>query len=429
MNNDKYLSVGALTRYLKYKFDVDEHLRTVYLKGEISNLKKHTTGHFYFSIKDENSKISAIMFNRNTKDLSFNPEDGMKVLVKGRVSIYEATGNYQIYVEQMEEDGLGNLYVLFEKLKKDLKQEGLFDDANKKPIPKIPDCVGIVTAPTGAAIKDILSTIKRRYPICKTILFPALVQGENAALDIVNKIKMANHYDIDVLIVGRGGGSIEDLWPFNEECVARAIYESKVPVISAVGHEIDYTIADFVADLRAPTPTGAAEIAVPNMYDLKKLLGQYQIRASEYIVKNLNYKKLKLEKMKDSFILKNPMILFDNKKQYFDTLIEKININIDHIISYQKQKLDQLKMSYIFKRPEMIYDKQKEKLKNDIVKLELINPLKVLKRGYSLTYHENSIISSVKDITKGSQIMIRLANGQIGAQVTSIKEENDGKEG
>lgn len=428
MNNDKYLSVGALTKYLKYKFDTDEHLRTVYLKGEISNLKKHTTGHFYFSIKDESSKINAIMFNRNTQNLVFDPEDGMKVLIKGRISIYEATGNYQIYVEEMEEDGLGNLYILFEKLKKDLKKEGLFDSSHKKPIPKIPDCVGIVTAPTGAAIKDILSTIKRRYPICKTILFPALVQGENAAADIVNKIKMANQYDIDVLIVGRGGGSIEDLWPFNEECVARAIYESHVPIISAVGHEIDYTIADFVADLRAPTPTGAAEIAVPNMYDLKKLLGQYQIRASEYIVKKLSYNRLALDKISGSFVLKNPMILFDNKKQYFDTLIEKIHVNIEHVITSKKQKLDQLKISYIFKKPAIIYEKQKEKLKNDIIKLELINPLKILKRGYSLTYHEDSIINSVKDITKGNHITIRLADGQIGASVTSIKEENDGKE-
>ena len=278
MNQDKYLTVSAVTKYLKFKFDTDEHLRTVFLKGEISNFKAHTTGHFYFSLKDEGSKINAIMFSTNAKKINFSPSEGMKVLVVGRISVYEATGGYQIYVEKMEQDGLGNLYIAFEKLKQDLAKEGLFDAAHKKTIPKIPMRIGIVTAPTGAAIKDILSTIKRRFPICETILFPALVQGENAASDIANKIDMAANYEIDTLIVGRGGGSIEDLWPFNEEIVARAIYHSKVPVISAVGHEIDYTISDFVSDLRAPTPTGAAEIAVPNMIDLVKHIEKLKFR-------------------------------------------------------------------------------------------------------------------------------------------------------
>ncbi len=428
MNDDKYLSVGALTKYLKYKFDTDEHLRNVFLKGEISNLKKHTTGHYYFSIKDENSKINAIMFSRNTKQLNFNPEDGMKVRIKGRISIYENTGSYQIYVEEMEEDGLGNLYILFEKLKKDLEKEGLFDPKNKKPIPKIPEKVGIVTAPTGAAIKDILSTIKRRFPICKTILFPALVQGENAKEDIANKIKLANNYDIDVLIIGRGGGSIEDLWPFNEECVARAIYESKIPIISAVGHEIDYTIADFVADLRAPTPTGAAEIAVPSMYDLEKLLGQYQIRASEAITKKINYSKLQLESITGSFVIKNPMVMFENKRQYLDSLIEKINRDIYYLLDNKKQYFKNIQKSYLFKNPKMIYENQKEKLKNDIIKLDLVNPLNILKRGYSLTYKEEKVITNIKNIKIGDTISIRLEKAKLEAKITSIKEEKHGKE-
>lgn len=428
MNDDKYLSVGALTKYLKYKFDTDEHLRNVFLKGEISNLKKHTTGHYYFSIKDENSKINAIMFSRNTKQLNFNPEDGMKVRIKGRISIYENTGSYQIYVEEMEEDGLGNLYILFEKLKKDLEKEGLFDPKNKKPIPKIPEKVGIVTAPTGAAIKDILSTIKRRFPICKTILFPALVQGENAKEDIANKIKLANNYDIDVLIIGRGGGSIEDLWPFNEECVARAIYESKIPIISAVGHEIDYTIADFVADLRAPTPTGAAEIAVPSMYDLEKLLGQYQIRASEAITKKINYSKLQLESITGSFVIKNPMVMFENKRQYLDSLIEKVNRDIYYLLDNKKQYFKNIQKSYLFKNPKMIYENQKEKLKNDIIKLDLVNPLNILKRGYSLTYKEEKVITNIKNIKIGDTISIRLEKAKLEAKITSIKEEKYGKE-
>lgn len=270
--SNKYLTVSVINRYLKDQFDRNEHLRVVFLKGEISNFKGHTTGHLYFSLKDENSRISAIMFSSYAKKLTFVPADGKKVLVTGRIGVYEATGSYQIYVDDMQEDGVGNLYLAYEKLKSDLEKEGLFDVKYKQPIPKYPQRIGIVTAPTGAAIRDILSTIKRRYPICETLLFPALVQGEYGADDIVKKINMAQDYDLDVLIVGRGGGSIEDLWNFNEEKVARAIFSSRIPIISAVGHEIDYTIADFVADMRAPTPTGAAELAVPNLADLKNIL-------------------------------------------------------------------------------------------------------------------------------------------------------------
>ena len=261
----EYITISELNQYVKGLLDDNIFLNKVYLKGEISNFKAHTRGHFYFTLKDEGSRLNAVMFSYNTNSLKFQPTDGMKVLVCGKISAYVPTGAYQIYVESMEEDGLGNLYIEFEKLKKKLASEGLFDPAKKKKIPKVPKRIGIVTASTGAAIRDILTTIKRRYPICETILFPSLVQGSDAAKDIVKKIEIANTYDIDTLIVGRGGGSIEDLWPFNEEIVARAIYNSKVPVISAVGHEIDFTIADFVADLRAPTPTAAAELAVPNI--------------------------------------------------------------------------------------------------------------------------------------------------------------------
>ena len=262
--NNNYITVAALTRYIKYKIDNDANLNEVYIKGEISNFKHHSRGHFYFTIKDEESRINAIMFASSTKNINFEPIDGMKVLVKGRISVFEQTGNYQIYVTDMMEDGIGNLYALFEKLKKDLEKEGLFDKAHKKQIPKIPNRIGVVTAPTGAAIKDIISTINRRYPLCEVILFPSLVQGREAKDDIVRNIKIADTYNLDTLIVGRGGGSLEDLWAFNEEVVARAIYECKTPVISAVGHEIDFTISDFVSDVRAATPTGAAELAVPD---------------------------------------------------------------------------------------------------------------------------------------------------------------------
>ena len=267
--NDKYITVSQLTRYIKYKIDNDVNLNEVFLKGEISNFKAHTRGHYYFTLKDDGSRINAIMFASSAKKLKFMPSDGMKVLVTGKISVFEANGGYQIYVNDMLEDGIGNLYIAYEQLKKKLEAEGLFDQTIKKKIPRIPKRIGVVTAPTGAAIKDIISTIKRRWPIAEVYLFPALVQGEDAKEDIVKQIHNSINYDIDTLIVGRGGGSIEDLWAFNEEIVARAIYECPVPVISAVGHEIDFTIADFVADLRAPTPTGAAEMAVPDINDIK----------------------------------------------------------------------------------------------------------------------------------------------------------------
>ena len=275
---NEYLTVSQLTRYIKYKLDNDTNLQEVYLKGEISNFKAHTRGHFYFTIKDEGSRINAVMFASSAKNVKFTPEDGMKILVKGKISVYEATGGYQIYVNEMTEDGVGNLYVAFEQLKKKLANEGLFSESHKKKIPRIPERVGVITASTGAAIRDIISTINRRFPLVEVILFPALVQGENAKEDIVRQIKRAEDYKLDVLIVGRGGGSIEDLWAFNEEIVARAIYDCPIPVISAVGHEIDFTIADFVADLRAPTPTGAAEIAVPDKKDISNYIEQLKLR-------------------------------------------------------------------------------------------------------------------------------------------------------
>lgn len=420
--NDKYLTVSAMTRYLKHKFDTDQNLRHVFLKGEISNFKAHTTGHMYFSVKDEASKINAIMFASSARKLNFVPADGMKVLLVGRISVYEATGNYQIYVEQMMEDGIGNLYVAFEKLKKQLASEGLFAPEHKKKIPKIPERVGIVTAATGAAIKDILSTIKRRYPICETILFPSLVQGDAAAEDIVRNIKLAQTYDLDVLIIGRGGGSIEDLWPFNEEIVARAIYECPIPTISAVGHEIDYTIADFVADLRAPTPTGAAEIAVPNMVDLQKLLAQFRIRLNEGIYKKVNYQRLYLESVQNSFVLKNPMMMFDGKKQALDYLLERANQGVLKKVERMRTHMDHIKQNYLLLHPEELYKEEKLKLGTLMDKLELVNPMNVLKRGYTLTYLEDHTIGNAEDLSVGDQVKIKFHDGTILSTVTGKED-------
>ena len=303
-----------------------------------------------------------------------------------------------------------------------MSKEGLFDQKYKKPIPKIPNRVGVVTASTGAAIKDILSTIKRRFPICEVILFPSLVQGDNAKEDIVKNIKLAENYNLDVLIVGRGGGSIEDLWPFNEEIVARAIFNCPIPTISAVGHEIDFTIADYVADMRAPTPTGAAEMAVPNMTDLINNINNYKIRLNEAINKKINYQKLYLDSIKNSYAIKNPLIMYEAKKQKLDILIDNLNNTLLKKYDNAKHKFEILKNNYILNNPSMLYKEQVNKLDNLIEKLELINPLGVLKRGYSLTYQDNKVINDIKKINKKDNLTIKLHNGDIISQIIDIKE-------
>ena len=362
--NDKYLTVTALTKYIKYKLESDVNLRKVYLKGEISNFKAHSTGHYYFSIKDENSIIRSIMFNSNAKKLNFLPSEGMKVLVTGTISVYPATGSYQIYVEDLIEDGIGNLYVAFEKLKEKLSKEGLFDPKYKKKIPKIPSKVGIVTAKTGAAVKDIISTIRRRFPLCETYLFPCLVQGENASKDIKEKVLQADQYNLDVLIVGRGGGSFEDLNCFNDEELARTIFTCKTPIISAVGHEIDFTIADFVADMRAPTPTGAAEMAVPNQYDIMTNINQLKIRLDEAILKKVKYQTLYLDTIKNSFVIKNPLLLYQNKQQDLDLMNEKIHKLLLDSVERKKTKLELFKSNYILNNPVILYQNYMKELNN-----------------------------------------------------------------
>ena len=420
--NNNYISVGAITRYIKYKLDNDINLQEVYIKGEISNFKRHSRGHFYFTIKDEESRISAIMFSSQTSKVAFEPVDGTKVLVKGRISVFEQTGNYQIYVSEMIEDGVGNLYALYEKLKQDLKKEGLFDESHKKKIPAIPSRVGVVTAPTGAAIRDIISTINRRYPLCEVYLFPSLVQGNGAKEDIVKNIKLADTYELDTLIVGRGGGSIEDLWAFNEEIVARAIYECNTPVISAVGHEVDFTIADFVADVRAATPTGAAEIAVPDKQELNKLIKQLELRSSKNINNIINYNKTVLEKIKTSYILKNPMIIYEIKEQKLSNTIEKLNSYIVNYIDNKNTKLNNIKTSYILTNPNKIYENKQNKYNHLIEKLEVLNPLNTLKRGYSITKLNNKVVTDIKSVKKDDELSISIKNGEINAKVIEIKE-------
>lgn len=418
----EYIKISELNNYIKSLLDKDHFLNKIYLKGEISNFKNHTRGHFYFTLKDDESRISAIMFQNNATKLNFTPEDGMNVLVSGRISAYPAQGTYQIYVDKMEPDGLGALYIEYEKLKKKLASLGLFAKEKKKPIPRFPEKIGVITAPTGAAVRDIMSTIKRRYPMTEAILFPCLVQGKDAAPDIVRQIKRADSYGVDTIIVGRGGGSIEDLWAFNEEAVAYAIYECKTPIISAVGHEIDWTIADFVADLRAPTPTGAAEMAVPTVLDINTLIDNYKIRLNKNIKNMVNTKFIKLRSLRQSFILKNPMSMYEVKEQKLDSLIDTLNKDINKVLSDKDNNLNKIKMSVILQNPyNLIKDK---KIKFDLLvnTLKLVNPLGILDKGYSLAQINGKTIKSSKDVSINDLIDIKLHEGSIKAEVREINE-------
>lgn len=398
--DDKYLTVSRINRYIKYKLDNDENLQTVYLKGEISNFKNHTSGHFYFTLKDETSRIPAVMFRSAASKVNFNPQDGMNVLVTGRISCYEANGNYQIYVEEMLEDGIGNLYVEFEKLKKKLGERGYFDEKYKKPIPKFPKRIGVITASTGAAIRDIITTINRRYRLAEIILIPTLVQGERAGEDIVCSLSKAKGLDLDVIILGRGGGSIEDLWAFNEEIVADAIFNMDIPIISAVGHEIDFTISDFVSDLRAPTPTAAAELAVPNTIELINNLNQIKTRLSKSILNKLELNKNKLNALLNSYILKNPKGLYEVKMQKLDNLVDKLNIYTTNIFESKETKYISL-----------------------IDKMEALNPIKTLKRGYSITKVDNKVVD-FKKIKKDMIITTEFSEGEVISKVMEVKNGN-----
>lgn len=426
MDSSNYITITEVNKYIKEIINDDLLLKKVYLKGEISNFKAHSRGHYYFTLKDENSRIAAVMFSFNNKNLKFVPYDGMKVLVTGKIDVYEASGAYQIYVEDMMPDGIGALYVAFEELKKKLQAEGLFDKEKKKKIRRVPNVIGIVTSPTGAAIKDILTTIKRRYPVCKTILFPALVQGEEAAKDIARKIRLANEvkdiYDIDTLIVGRGGGSLEDLWPFNEEVVARAIYASDIPVISAVGHEIDITISDYVADLRAPTPTAAGELAVPDVNTIITYLDTAVSRSYTALnnIISANYKRL--DNIKNSYILTKPMTMYEIKEQKLDMLMDNLDKVINKIIDNNKVRLFTCSNSYILNNPNMLYKYSEQKLSHIISKLEVLNPMNTLGRGYALIKKDDKVVSSIKNIKEEDIVKISLKDGEITSKIIKVGE-------
>lgn len=396
--NEKYYKISEINKYIKSLIDKDTNLSRIYIKGEISNFKRHSRGHCYFTLKDETSRISAVMFSFNASKLLFEPKDGDSVLIKGKISVYEPSGNYQVYAEEMSLDGVGDLYVKFEKLKESLAKEGLFSSTHKKKIPTFPSKIGIITAPTGAAVRDIITTINRRYPMAKCLLFPTLVQGDGAKENIVKCIKLADESDVDTIILGRGGGSIEDLWAFNEEIVARAVYDAKKPIISAVGHEIDFTICDFVADLRAPTPTAAAELAVPNKPDVIKGLNNLKIRISDNLKSLITNYKEKLNRYESNYILNNPLSIYEVKEQKLDSLIEKTNFLIN-------KKLD----------------KNINDFKYINTKLELLNPITILNKGYSITKKQDKVVKDINDINIGDKITTVLNSGVI---VSEVKEKN-----
>lgn len=447
MEKVQYLTVQALTRYIKRKFDFDPHLQDVFVKGEISNYKKHTSGHLYFTLKDNKARILAVMFSSQAKKLRFQPENGMTVLLHGEVTVYEPSGQYQIYVKEMEPEGIGALYLAFEQLKEKLSKEGLFNKDRKKPLPLYPKTVGVVTSPTGAAIRDILTTIKRRYPIAKIIIYPALVQGNAAAASIVSAIETANsRKEADLLIVGRGGGSIEELWAFNEEAVARAIFASEIPVISAVGHETDTTIADFVADLRAPTPTGAAELAVPNIDDLIERILNRKIRLIRAIKERTNVESKRLDRLTKSYAFRYPQKLFEQKTEHLDRTVEQANRLLKQKIADTNQKMKYLEQRLKSNHPQGQFDAANNKLGQQVKRmsrsfeaifklkekeflsqvstLNVLSPLKVMERGYSIAYDsEDHIIKSINNVKVGDSIKVTLTDGTLKAKIIEREEE------
>ena len=389
------ITVTELNQYIKEKISKDEYLNNIFIKGEISNFKHHYTGHMYFTLKDEKSLIKCIMFKSYTTNLKFIPKDGMKVMILGTVSVFERDGIYQIYCKAMQEDGLGSLHVAYEELKAKLEKEGLFDISHKKQIPKMPKCIGVLTSNTGSVIRDIINVSTRRNPNVYIRLLPVPVQGEGAAEKIAKAIKIMNEKKLaDVIILARGGGSLEDLWPFNEEIVARAIYESDLPVISAVGHETDFSISDFVADLRAPTPSAAAELAVPNISDILLKLDNYNLRYKNALKKKIEIMKLRYEKCMMNKVFRDLLQNIHEKYINLDIINKSLQNSINTKIQLEKTKMFKL-----------------------ITKLYNLSPLKTLTRGYSIIEKDNKVIKSIKDLKLNDTIKIRLLDGNTNAKI------------
>ncbi|AKL95301.1 exodeoxyribonuclease 7 large subunit [Clostridium aceticum] len=403
----KTLSVSEITQYIKRLLTSDPILCNIHVEGEISNFKLHSSGHIYFTLKDPYSRIPCVMFKSNADHLKISPKDGMKVVIKGYISLYERDGQYQLYVQEMKSAGLGNLHIAFQQLKDSLQKEGLFDAKYKKTLPFIPQKIGIITSPTGAAIRDLLSIIKRRFPKVNLSIFPVLVQGDQAAASIVKAIELCNTYeDIEVIILGRGGGSIEELWAFNEEVVARAIFHSRIPIISAVGHETDFTIADFVADVRAQTPSAAAELVLPQWRDVMETLNVLERRLLFSMNTRLSQEKQRLETIKNNYYFKYPLNSVYDQKQYIDQLYKNLNRAISQKIFLNK-----------------------ENLRNTVERLNSLNPLSIFSRGYAVvTDPQGKNIKSITEVQEDELIKIRLLDGSIMTKVMQVKKEDRSRE-
>lgn len=446
MKEQRYLTVYALTKYIKRKFDVDPHLQDCYVKGEISNFKQHSSGHMYFTLKDNKARLLAVMFASANRSMKFKVENGMQVLIRGDLSVYEGSGQYQIYIKEMKPDGVGELFLAYEQLKAKLASEGLFSTENKKVLPKYPKTVGVITSPTGAAIRDIVSTIKRRYPIANILLIPALVQGDHAAPSIVKAISYANKSNIDVLIVGRGGGSIEELWAFNEESVARAIFASKIPIISSVGHETDFTIADFVADLRAPTPTAAAELAVPHIDELIERILNRDTRLLRSMKEKISSQKARLGRLDKSYAFRYPRKLYQQKLEQLDrqteqlvraskkmlemknnqaqTLHKRLTRNEPHKKITEANEA-QLRLTKALNRAmQNLLSKKQTDFSHNLAKLEALSPLKVMERGFSIVFADDEkLVNKITQVSLDEDITVRLSDGRLKCKVIDIKGE------
>ena len=396
VNERKALSVTQINLYIKEVISRDDVLSDVLVKGELSNFKAHSSGHMYMSLKDESGVMRAVMFRSAAARLNFRPQNGMKVIAHGRVAVYERDGQYQLYIDDMQQEGQGDLYAAFEQLKKKLAAEGLFDPKHKKPLPKYPKKVGVVTAPTGAAIRDIINVLSRRFSYSDVVLYPVLVQGENSAASIVSAIEYFNATELaDVLIVGRGGGSIEDLWSFNEEVVARAIYNSRIPIVSAVGHEIDFTISDFVADLRAPTPSAAAELVVPSQIELNEKFNNVYRMLYRQAMQVVERGKMRVERCSDRPVFKNPLSKINDERQYLDSLSHMFETACKAALRTKRQGLAEA-----------------------AAKLNGLSPLGTLGRGYSLTKDDSGrVVRSVSQVSSGDMINVTVADGDFSARV------------
>ncbi|MBS9361435.1 exodeoxyribonuclease VII large subunit [Listeria welshimeri] len=449
MEQDKYLTVAAITKYIEKKFDVDPYMKQVFVRGEISNLKQPASGHLYFTVKDEFAMLRSVMFQKAVQKIGFVPEDGMNVLITGRIGVFTKAGRYQFYAEYMEPDGVGALYIQLEQLKTQLEKEGLFAETHKKVLPSFPSKVAVVTSKTGAAVRDILTTIHRRMPSVEVIVYPTIVQGEKSAQKIVENIGRINQRnDIDVMIIGRGGGSLEELWAFNEEPVVRAVYDSDVPVISAVGHETDFALSDFSADVRAATPTAAAELAVPDYRDLEERLAERKYRLLTVTRQLLERKERTLEQLKQHLILNGPKHQLEQQIERTDYFSERLknafskqvllkqtmfNRLNDRLHYYHPRKEIELQNEQLAVRKQALEKAMKRQLKDkqqvfvrQIEALEHLSPLALLKRGFGVTYKEGQLVKSVQDLEIGDDIQVKMQGGHIEASITAKEEDTSG---